>query len=414
MTFRACIHRGAAQVGGTCIELEAGGQRLLLDLGMPLDAEDGEIPLPDVAGLVEPDPSLLGVVVTHLHGDHCGLVPLVVPGLSLGMGPVAWRILREAEFFTGRRTLPEPRWLLEDRRTFEVGPFRITPYQVEHSATDAFALLVEAEGRRLFYTGDFRAHGNDVQTWTRLLADPPAGVDAMLMEGTQIGGGREGEGPSEADLRGTLTRRFRDWPGLVLAAWSSQNLDRLRTMYEAAREAGRTLAIDLYTATLARASGRSDLPLPGDEGLAVYCRRRERIQVREAAAFERTREVFARRLFPEDLVPRAGELVLMLRPSMARELEQAGAFPGALCIWSLWRGYLDGPGEQTLRRTLTRHAVPLEVHHVSGHAYVTDLRRTVEAVRPVRVIPVHTADPAGYAALVPHVEVEPDGRWWDL
>lgn len=411
MTFRAKIHRGAAQVGGTCVELEAGGQRLLLDLGMPLEAQEGEVPLPDVLGLREQDPSLLGVVVSHLHGDHCGLVPYAVPEVLLAMGLGAAHILRKAEFFTGRPPLPEPRWPLQDRQPFEVGPFRVTPYQVEHSALDAFALLVEAEGRRLFYTGDFRAHGNDRDPWRRLLADPPRDVHAMLMEGTQIGDGRVGEGPSELDLRGALARRFRSWPGLVLASWSSQNLDRLLTIYDAAREAGRTLVVDLYTATLASAAGLPGIPVPGVDGLEVYCRRRERLQVRDAGEFERTRGVNKVRIFPEDLAPRARELVLMLRPSMARELEQARVLPGALAVWSMWRGYLDGPTERRLQEVLTRHGVSIEVHHVSGHAYVTDLRRLVDAVRPVRVIPIHTSNPQRYAATFSQTESWLDGAW---
>jgi mRNA degradation ribonuclease J1/J2 len=41
----------------------------------------------------------------------------------------------------------------------EFGPFRITPHLVDHSAYDACALEVEADGRRLFYSGDIRAHG---------------------------------------------------------------------------------------------------------------------------------------------------------------------------------------------------------------------------------------------------------------
>ena len=412
MPFQVRIHRGAAQVGGTCIELESKGQRLLLDLGMPLDAEEGEVPLPSVPGLHGGDPSLLGVVVSHLHGDHSGLVPYASPQVPLAMGPAAARILREAEFFTGRMPLPEPRWPLIDRQPFEIGPFRITPYQVEHSAFDSFALLVEAEGRRLFYTGDFRAHGNDRDPWARLLADPPREVHALLMEGTQIGDGREREGPSEADLRGTLARRFADWPGLVLATWSSQNLDRLRTIYEAAQVAGRTLVVDLYTATLAAAAGAPGMPVPGSEGLEVYCRRRERIQVKDAGEFGRVRKVHPVRVFPEDLAPRAGELVLMLRPSMARELKQAGALPGALAIWSMWRGYLEGPTEQRLQRTLTRHGVPLEVHHVSGHAYVRDLQGLVGAIRPVRVIPIHTGEPERYAAEFDGVEQRCDGEVW--
>lgn len=412
-TLRVRIHRGAAQVGGTCVELEAEGKRILLDLGMPLDAEEGEVPLPDVPGLRGGDPSLLAVIVSHLHGDHCGLVPYAA-GLPLAMGPVAARILREAEFFTGRPPLPEVTWPLRDRQTFDVGPFRITPYQVEHSAFDAFALLVEAGGRRLLYTGDFRAHGNDRQPFERLLRDPPRGVHALMMEGTQIGAGREGEGPSEEDLRRALARRFREHPGIVLAAWSSQNLDRMRTVYEAAREAGRTLVIDLYTATLARAAGAAGIPALPEDGLEVYCRNRERILVKNAEEFWRARSVHSWRIFPEKLVPRARELVVMFRPSMVSELERAAALPGALAIWSMWSGYLEGATERRMRDVLQRNGATFEVRHVSGHAYLSSLRRLLNAVRPGRVIPIHTSDAARYACSFPGVVPRADGERWEV
>src|SRR6267378_3515024 len=49
--FRGRIHRGSQQIGGTCVELEAGGERILLDLGLPLDADElSETLLPDIAG----------------------------------------------------------------------------------------------------------------------------------------------------------------------------------------------------------------------------------------------------------------------------------------------------------------------------------------------------------------------------
>jgi ribonuclease J len=411
-SLRVRIHRGAAQVGGTCIELESGGKRILLDLGMPLDADEREVPLPDVPGLAGDDPSLLGIVISHLHGDHCGLVPYAAPWLPVAMGPVAARIVREAEFFTGRAPLPEPRWPLVDRQAFEIGPFRITPYQVEHSAFDAFALLVEADGRRLFYTGDFRAHGNNREPFSRLIRDPPRNIHALMMEGTQIGDGREGDGLSETELRGALVRRFREHPGIILAAWSSQNLDRTRTMYEAALAAGRTLVVDLYTATLAKAARAPGVPVPGVKGLEVFCRERERIQVKAAEEFGRTRSVYHYRIFPEHLPARASELVLMFRPSMVRELERAGALSGALAIWSMWRGYLTGPAERRMSETLSRHGVPLEVHHVSGHAYVQDLRRIVDAVQPKCVIPIHTDEPDRYLEVFPGAELRRDGEWW--
>ncbi len=61
----ACIHRGTREIGGTCVEVEAQGRRILLDLGLPLDASGDEAALlPIVPGLNEPDPTLLAVVLS--------------------------------------------------------------------------------------------------------------------------------------------------------------------------------------------------------------------------------------------------------------------------------------------------------------------------------------------------------------
>ena len=40
--MRVCIHRGTKEIGGTCIEIESGGKRLVVDVGLPLD-----VPNPD-------------------------------------------------------------------------------------------------------------------------------------------------------------------------------------------------------------------------------------------------------------------------------------------------------------------------------------------------------------------------------
>jgi ribonuclease J len=99
---------------------------------------------------------------------------------------------------------------------------------------------------------------------------------------------------------------------------------------------------------------------------------------------------------------------------MLGELERAGALRGAIAIWSLWRGYLANAAEQQMQRVLAHHGVPLEVHHVSGHAYVPDLQMLVRSVSPECVIPIHTAEPAAYASLFSRTELRPDGVWWDV
>ena len=69
--MRICIHRGTQEIGGTCIEIEAQGRRIVLDLGLPLDAPDREARedlLPKVPGFTEPDDSLLGLLISTPTG----------------------------------------------------------------------------------------------------------------------------------------------------------------------------------------------------------------------------------------------------------------------------------------------------------------------------------------------------------
>lgn len=186
--MRACIHRGAREIGGSCVEIEADGRRLVLDVGLPLDAPDAEsVALPPVAGFDSPDDSLEGVVLSHSHPDHLGLARRLPAETLFLMGAATESILKAATIFTP--SAPPPRRVrhLENRREIELGPFRITPFLVDHSAYDAYAILVEARGRRLLYSGDFRMHGRKHAMMERFLENPPRDVHALLMEGTTLG-----------------------------------------------------------------------------------------------------------------------------------------------------------------------------------------------------------------------------------
>ena len=194
MPFKVCVHRGTRQIGGTCVELEYDGARLLLDLGLPLDADTASDPtvlLPEVPGLRALDPNLLALVLSHGHADHWGLASYAHSSLPAVMGAATRRILLAAAPFVPRPMpfavegsgLPE----FVDRVPLRIGPFTLTPYLVDHSAYDAYALLVEAGGRRLFYSGDIRTHGRKGEVFERLLRDPPRFVHTMLMEGSSLG-----------------------------------------------------------------------------------------------------------------------------------------------------------------------------------------------------------------------------------
>jgi ribonuclease J len=226
------IHRGAQEIGGNCIELYADGKTLLLDLGMPLSVSNtDDVPLPNVAGLADgKDENFLGVVLSHPHADHYGLLTKAASNTHVYLGREAQLILQAAlPFTTFGLNLPNAT-TYRDREPFEVGPFRVTPFLVDHTAFDAYTLLVEAGGRKLLYSGDFRGHGRKHAAFRRLLKEPSIiGVDVLLLEGTNLGRGSHVLAQTEDALEDEITQSISNTSGLVLACFSGMNIDRFIT-----------------------------------------------------------------------------------------------------------------------------------------------------------------------------------------
>jgi ribonuclease J len=414
---RARIHRGAQEIGGNCVELEAGGKRLVLDIGRPLWAEASDpVPLPSVAGLdTGTDHSLLGVVISHAHPDHYGLAGLLPNAVPLFTGAATARILRESQFFTPMGLDREPAELLADRQPLVVGPFTITPFLVDHSAFDAYALLVEADGRRLFYTGDFRAHGRKAELIKRLLREPPVGVDVLLIEGTRLGRAASSQDPTdEADVERQCVEIFPRAEGIVLVAFSMQNVDRMVSLYRAALRADRDLILDLYGAAVTLATGSPNIPQPGADRVRFFVPQAQRVKILRSRQFERVHLIHRDRIYPEQLSQEAARLVLSFRPSMIPDLERAKCLHGAEAIWSMWPGYVQDERMIDFREFLDRHQIPLTVLHASGHATVEDLVRLAEAMKPKRIVPIHTAHPERFASIFGHAEPHRDLEWWGV
>lgn len=386
----------------------------MLDLGRPLSARrDETVPLPDVSGLAHHDPSLRAVVISHPHLDHYGLASNIAAPVI--MGAAAWRILAEANFFTGGVLPPTPSAFLRHRKPQTIGPFTITPYLNDHSAFDAYSMLVEADGRKLFYTGDIRGHGRKRGSFEQLLRHPPQ-VDVLLMEGTNIREGAEADarGPSELDVETSVAEVARRTPGMVLAAFSPQNIDRLVTFFRAAVKSGRDLVLDLYGATIVAATGLATIPQASWDRVRVYLPRSQRARVIKGGEFARTHAMRASRIYPDELRARAGELIMLFRSSMSRELVAAECLDGAHLAWSMWPGYLRDESGVALQAFLGAQEIPLSVHHSSGHAFVPDLRRLVDALEPGRVVPIHSFAGDRFGELFPRVDRRQDGEWWQV
>lgn len=206
----------------------------------------------------------------------------------------------------------------EDRVPFDLGPFRITPFLTDHSAFDAYSLLIEANGKRVFYSGDLRAHGRKAQLVETLIRSPPPSIDVLLLEGTTLDRplAMNQSAFTEGDLEGQILNAMESATGLVLAAFSPQNIDRFVTIFRASRGAGRTFIADVYLAHLLDQIAIPSLPRAGN-GIRVYLPDRQKRRLMADKNFALIEKFCSSRIFPDEIAAEPSRWLMLFRDPMA-------------------------------------------------------------------------------------------------
>jgi len=417
------IYRGTHEIGGSCIELcsSSGDTRIIFDIGLPLVNKDmtpfdwgvhrkstlSQLQengiLPSIQGLYENDkPTVAAVVLSHAHLDHYGLLQFVHPDIPIYMSMGTKSLAEVSNAFLNTSVKSGKIEIFDMWKTLKIGDFAITPYLMDHSAPDAAAFLIESDGRRIFYTGDFRGHGRKGILLERLTKHPPKNINYLLMEGSMLGR-EEGLFADERAVEQALYGAVHSHQGLSYVFTSSQNLDRLVSIYRAARRNGKTLVIDLYTAfVLDKLSVISkSVPQFSWEGVRVlysYYHAQKLAELDRALLYKYK----SAKIEFEEIRDNPNDKVLLAKDSryfrnLILKLRDAGK---AVAIFSMWHGYLD---RSNLGEFLESNGIPLEEIHTSGHAYVGQLKLMVDTLKPRWILPIHTFYPEKFSDMFPNV-----------
>ncbi|MFI4912976.1 MAG: MBL fold metallo-hydrolase [Sedimentisphaeraceae bacterium JB056] len=415
--MRVCIHRGCKQIGGSCVEVEKDGQRLLVDIGLPLDAEgESSKYLPEIEGLDGKDESLLGILISHPHIDHFGLLEDVSPVVPIGIGAAARRILKAAApFLPNKKDLSFNGWELNSEKCIRIGPFTVTPYLVDHSAYDSYAFKIESGGKSLFYSGDFRAHGRKAALFERLISDPPKNIDVLLMEGSSLGRISEFQQfPTEDEIEDRLTGILSQTAGLGLVHTSGQNIDRIVSVFRASKKTGRKLVLDLYTASILHATKNRNIPQSYWSDVALYVPQAQRIKIKKNRWFELLERHSSGRIYIDEIKEDSNKFTLLFRPLHGSDLEKAECLEGAAYIYSQWEGYWEQGSYDFVKKWLCRNSIPKYSVHTSGHASLENLKEMASAINPASLVPIHSFMPERYLELFDNVHVKQDNEWWNV
>ncbi len=390
------IHRGTHQIGGCCTEIRTDQARILIDFGDELP-EPGQVSRPlELEGVTHGKPDCGGVFFTHYHGDHVGQLSRILPGIPLYMGEAAKEIL---SLYQQRVSAHHPAATAETLAAIRplhplgrvrVGDIKVTPLAVDHSAYDAYMFLVEAQGKKILHTGDYRLHGFQGKGVLTALEKYAGQVDVLITEGTTFS--RTGqETVTEGDVEREAIGLLREHKYVFLLC-SSTNIDRLAAFFAAAKKAGRLFVCDSYQKSIldvvTRYSGEK-CPLYGFSRALIY----------------------GQNLLP--LMKEKGFCMPIRGGEWARSLAERFDSKESLFVYSMWSGYLerepalkaflDGPNSVTL--------------HASGHGAPEQIKAVCDAVRPrIGVIPIHTDAPERLSkAVSPHPMITlDDGMAYEL
>lgn len=434
------IHRGSHEIGGNCVELIAMGTRIVIDIGMPLfRADGGQFNIRDYDGRNGPElveqgvlarveglykwdtPSVDAVLLSHAHQDHHGFLKYVHPEVPVHMSEGTRKLIEISALFMHHQAGPPENTVIFDWPSrFAIGAFTVTPHLVDHSAASAFAFELEAEGKRVFYSGDFREHGHiGARAMGGLYRGVSPGVDALLMEGTTLGRDTEGI-QTEAGISEKATALCRETKKAVFVFQSGQNVSRAVSFFKAAQGSHRLFIPDIYMAhvlyEMGHCPGGDNLPYPGKPGydnVRVWFPSRQTTQVRTMGRSDMVYRLRRHRISLQDTASKLGDVMFFVRPGMEihlRKLNRLASLAGSTLIYSLWGGYREVPGIRNFLEEVERLGIQVVPLHTSGHADRTALERMVEQLEPKRLIPIHSFAPGQYEAFSPNVEILLDGQ----
>ena len=386
MSVRIIPLGGLGEVGKNMTVYESGGEAIVVDAGLafPRDEHLGvDLVLPEMTYLAEKANGVRAVVLTHGHEDHVGALPYLLRvatvkeiwATRLTLGLIKSKLdehglLRAAEMREAEIGVP-----------IDLGPFRVEFVRMAHSIPDSAALAIEAEGKLIVHTGDYKLDHTPIDGQKtdvgRLAELGNRGVDLLLGDSTNAE--RPGVTQSERVVGEAFRQIFPLRTGRILISSFASNVHRVQQAIDVGVDVGRKVAIVgrsmRKNANIARNLGFMEVSdgvlmspqelreLPPSQQLIICTGS----QGEPMSAMTR----IAYNDHPAVSVERGDTVIISAKPVPGNELRVHDAI-----------NRLARAGAEVLHQEIA----PV---HVSGHGNAEELRTILSLVRPKAVMPVH-------------------------
>lgn len=379
--MKLCIHRGTHQIGGIAAEISTASTRILIDMGDELSLDPNFVSAPlNIPGVTDGNGHCDAVLFTHYHGDHTGQMLRIRPEIPIYAGALAKDIMRLSAERGGQKNEALCR-RIETIQTFSpgkpflIGDIQITPFCIDHSACDSYMFLIEADGKRILYTGDFRLHGVRGKTMDKILDRRIGKVDAIITEGTTVSR-TDGKTVTEWELQARVRNYLQQYK-YVFVLCATTNLDRIFALARAVPR-GKYCICDDYQKMLVETVSK---------------------HWNGISSFYEMPKLLSFKHHPPARFAELGGLMFVRANSKFGAIICQYDPAQSILLYSMWDGYRTKLGS-TIPDFLALTDT-WETLHTSGHASPEDLRHVIEKADPQLEIPMHTDAPQKMQALCP-------------
>lgn len=376
---------GLGEIGLNMMVMEYEDCAIVIDAGLmfPEDQMLGiDIVIPDFSYLYLKRNQIKALIVTHGHEDHIGAIPFLLKDFSIPIygTPLTLALIREKlreHNILERTTLIE----VSTREHVQLGPFLIEFINVCHSIPDGVGLAISTPVGTVIHSGDFKIDHTPVDgkrfDIARFGAYGESGVLALFSDSTNVE--RPGYTLSEKEVGNTLRDIFRSCSGRIIVAVFASNLHRIQQVIYLAREFGRRVLLNgksmVTNVRLARELGHLDF------------RDKDELSLQELSRYPDSQVILL-------TTGTQGEPLSALNRMAFNDHKKLKVKRGDTIILS--SKFIPGNERniQSIINNLYRQGAEVIYEqvrdiHVSGHAYVEELKTIINLVRPRFFVPIH-------------------------
>lgn len=475
MDTKVTFYGGINEIGGNKFLVEDKGTRVFLDFGMQMGKANSFFSeflqprtlngmgdlfefglLPKLKGLYRKDYSkhmnfdddhkeetkFDAVLLTHAHIDHCAYIHYLRPDIPIycteatklimqalqetGSGDEyltykeSFKIYQNDKGGVSRARTDKNREIIERKtnlitpyKKFNIDSIEIESIPVDHSLPGVCGFVIHTSKGSIGYTADLRFHGRRKSETEKFVEKcSTSDLDHILCEGTRID---EPTSTTEFEVEKDIKDVVNSTKNLVVVSYPTRDLDRLLSFYNAAKETGRQLVIDLKQAYLLKLFENSEsykgiYPKIDDPIIKIFESRKswglidkdrdywtDKIMLEDYDTWEREFIGRDNSIDYRDVSAKQPDYMFYCSDFKLQELIDVRPSEGSSYIRSSTEPFDDEMrlDQERIKRWLIHFGLldkeeGWNVTHVSGHGSRDQIKHVVQETKAKNLVPIHT------------------------